>query len=511
MALPVTVLSLGREGGDALIAEWYQPDGATVRKGELVYRLETDFAAVEVEAEEDGVLQHRAEAGTRQPPGHVVAMIVAVGAEPAVDALAAGLPEPVLPKPKPRGDRRGSYPLAEVLRAAAEEVSASSASPAVEDLPWEAPASAATPAEETSHAAPLLLFPRIVHELKEQAEMEALEEELEPEPDALEMAAEPEPPTRMRAGAWDLVPGENDFNPDWIMERNDREEPPPGRGRRFQASNIRSLALGREEAPPSEAIADATPGSATVEPLSPTLEEEPRPPAPLETEPKAAPRKPGASPTPLAVESNAAPAAIDLFPGERRADYVPGPTLFLRVGVDAGEAAKMRDQLTREWWGSNVRPTDEDIVLRAIARALHESAAFRRRTDVVGMRPLTGNARTVHLLGDAATRPFRDAVASLASLRETAGADVQCMCTLTSFAELDLDEATPALPNGQPLAFAMGAVRDVARYRGDKPYRAQVMMLTLAYDSDAMPDGAAARLLSRVRELVEAPYALLAD
>jgi pyruvate/2-oxoglutarate dehydrogenase complex dihydrolipoamide acyltransferase (E2) component len=86
-----------------------------------------------------------------------------------------------------------------------------------------------------------------------------------------------------------------------------------------------------------------------------------------------------------------------------------------------------------------------------------------------------------------------------------------CLCTLTDFGDLALDDAVAALPGGQPLAFAMGVVRDVPRFEGDRVRRVSELMLTLSYDSDAMPEGAAARLLSRVRELVEAPYALLAD
>lgn len=509
MAHPVTMLQFGPDDNDARIAEWYHGDGAVIQKGEAVYRLENDFAAVEVEAESDGVLRQLLDPG-RQAPGTVIAFITNPG------ELLPGeeLPPPMVaeaprPKAKPRGDRRGAYARAEVLRAAAEKVTAASAGPD-EAVPWEEPPPIAR------GEPPPLLFPRIVNELKEQAEHEA---ELDAS-EALEMADDPEPPTRIHTSAWDLVPGEIDFNPSWIMERSE-ESPPeassPAR-QRFQASAIRSLALGREEptgdssSNPPEGV-EATGG----------VDRAPSPAMPAPIARKSDPFKPvHREPPPVALQTEAAsetlpPAAagprvpLELPSLERRGDYMPGPALTLGVTVDVAEAAKMRDQLTREWWGSNVRPTDEDIVLRAIARALHESSAFRRRTDLVGMRPLAGGTRTVHLLADAATRPFRDAVASLAALRETAGAEMPCTCTLTSFAELDLDEATPALPDGQPLAFAMGAVRDIARYRGDRPYRCQVMSLTLAYDSDAMPDGAAARLLSRVRELVEAPYALLAD
>ncbi|MEX0782728.1 MAG: lipoyl domain-containing protein [Dehalococcoidia bacterium] len=485
MAVPVTVPRLGPGDGEALVAEWYQPDGATVAEGDLVYRLETDFAAIDVEADENGVVRHTTAAGTSTPFGEVVAYILSPGeAMPGEEVpppepttvVSEEAPEP----PRPATDRAGAYPLADVLRATAATDAAHESPDALPGLPWDAfPAEEPAGGEAFEAPKPVLLFPRIVNELKEEAAI-AEEDELDPPLDVTAEATEPAEP-----GAWELVPGENDFNPDWLLEPGNLTAPETKEEvrTRFQASNIRSLALGRgkghEEETPSK--------SETAALVTPD------------------PELPGAVvPTGRALNN------LEQLQ-ERRGDYVPGSPLFLRVAIDVTEATKMREQLTREWWGSNVRPLDQDIILRAIARALHESAAFRRRTDVVGVRPLSGTSRTVHLLGDAATRPFRDAVASMAALRETLGAEMPCLCTLTDLGDLGLDDGMPALPGGQPLAFAMGAVRDVARFEGDKPRRASELILTLSYDSDAMPEGAAARLLSRVRELVEAPYALLAD
>jgi pyruvate/2-oxoglutarate dehydrogenase complex dihydrolipoamide acyltransferase (E2) component len=55
----------------------------------------------------------------------------------------------------------------------------------------------------------------------------------------------------------------------------------------------------------------------------------------------------------------------------------------------------------------------------------------------------------------------------------------------------------------------MGAVRSVPEFDGEHLARARVMTLTLAYDGRLIPEAAAAHLLARVRDLVEAPYALL--
>lgn len=489
MAVPVTVPPLALDDGQGRLAAWYQPDGATVRRGDLVYRLETDFAAIEVEADDDGVFRHAASAGASLAGGGLVGYILAPG-----ESLPGEKP-PAEPEPPPKPRRRQKvYPLADVLQASQ---AADTESPLPEGLPWDPfPPDAASPEDVFEAPKPLLLFPRIVNEIKEEAAADP--QDLEPEGPLPDPAAEPQPTIlRDSVAAWELLPGETDFNPDWLLE------PPTASGasaaetaneakERFQASNIRSLALGRAAA----VAADAQPeGSEDSEP----------PPGP-----GPAPSLPASELPPPAVPPGVHALNLDQLE-ERRIDHPPGQPLFARITVDVTEAGKMRDELTREWMGSNIRPTDEDIVLRAIARALHESAAFRRRTDVVGVRPLNGASRSVHLLADAATRPFRDAVASLAALRDTPGAELACLCTLTNYGDFGLDDATPALLAGQPLAFAMGAVREIPRLRGDRPQRALVLTLTLSYDSDAMPDGAAARLLSRVCGLVEAPYALLAD
>ena len=79
MSTEVLVPVLGAEERSPVIAEWYKPDGAEVRLGEPVYRLETDFIAIDVEAEEDGVLRHWIEAGQSRRTGQAVAVIFRPG------------------------------------------------------------------------------------------------------------------------------------------------------------------------------------------------------------------------------------------------------------------------------------------------------------------------------------------------------------------------------------------------------------------------------------------------
>ncbi len=63
MSATVFVPKLADDTSGGIVAEWYEEDGATVLAGQLIFRLERDFIAFDVEAEEGGVLHHRAEAG----------------------------------------------------------------------------------------------------------------------------------------------------------------------------------------------------------------------------------------------------------------------------------------------------------------------------------------------------------------------------------------------------------------------------------------------------------------
>lgn len=74
---------------EGTVAQWHVPDGGEVRKGDHVYRLETEKIEFEVEAEADGVLRHLAAKGAKLAPGTVVGYILAPGEE-----LPAGVTAP---------------------------------------------------------------------------------------------------------------------------------------------------------------------------------------------------------------------------------------------------------------------------------------------------------------------------------------------------------------------------------------------------------------------------------
>ena len=76
MTVSVLVPKLANDSSGGIIAEWYEKDGATVVEGQLLFRLERDFIAFDVEAEHGGILRHRATAGEFFFAGAIVAAIV---------------------------------------------------------------------------------------------------------------------------------------------------------------------------------------------------------------------------------------------------------------------------------------------------------------------------------------------------------------------------------------------------------------------------------------------------
>ena len=183
--------------------------------------------------------------------------------------------------------------------------------------------------------------------------------------------------------------------------------------------------------------------------------------------------------------------------------------LFIRVTADLSECHKMCDQLAKEWGVAGIVPRIEDIVVRALARALRELPAFDC-AGTIAVRSLTPEAEAFRVLHNAGSRPFRDAVAALAGhSAEDAASDYDCV--VTSFTALGIEDATPRLDRGRPFALAIGATRKVVTLVGDRPLQRRVASLVVAYDAAIIEDCTAARLVARVRELVESPYALLAE
>ncbi|MFN0145537.1 MAG: biotin/lipoyl-containing protein [Dehalococcoidia bacterium] len=547
MAVEITVPVLGSGMRDGLIAEWYAPDGAEVQQGEPLYRLESDFVAIDIEAEYAGVLEHRLQAGTAHQPGSVVALI----------ALPEGVAEDA--PTDAEWDSGAAY-----LAAAA---------------PLEAPADMPKTGEPAAQE---------VHQL--------------PGLRRGTLHTEPAPPN----SAWDAVDGDQEFDPGWqkpveperdvfgyALETDDETEERVVGALGFSLGQHRRRILpavaGTRLEPPAEP-ADAAPfeqpepaaeweqpepasepdapdpraewhaPAFTAEPDAPaviaeldTFADSPEPPAfpgyddddalpfpaaagdeatdgaswgegggetvaAIDWDEFDAPVKDPAEPVPgFAAEPADEPESAPLlqFPFDRVEQYGPAEpapmaaaAMVLRVTARMAEVRKMQVQLRREWQPATVASGDLDIAVRALARATMESPALRALGDDVGVVLLEPDGEPIVVLEGASGGPFRAQVERLDERRATREPG-QCAYTVTSFGPLGIDDGTPPLPGGHPFALAIGATRSVFDAESGTP--TPVLTLTLAYSAEQITVAQAAMLLAHVRDLMEAPHALLAD
>lgn len=75
MAIEIKIPSVGESIQEALLAEWFKKDGDHVKKDEPLFVIETDKVTLEIEAEADGVLKIKVEAGKTVSIGQVVGTI----------------------------------------------------------------------------------------------------------------------------------------------------------------------------------------------------------------------------------------------------------------------------------------------------------------------------------------------------------------------------------------------------------------------------------------------------
>jgi pyruvate dehydrogenase E2 component (dihydrolipoamide acetyltransferase) len=88
-AVPITIPKLGLTMEEGTLVEWMKADGDAVQKGDILYALETDKIANEVEADQDGFLKRAVEEDTLHAVGAVVGYLF----DSKEDALSAPVPE----------------------------------------------------------------------------------------------------------------------------------------------------------------------------------------------------------------------------------------------------------------------------------------------------------------------------------------------------------------------------------------------------------------------------------
>lgn len=76
MAMTLTIPKLEMSMVEGTLAEWVVADGAAVSEGQVIYILETDKTARDIEAPTSGTLVHKAAAGETYEVGFEIGEIV---------------------------------------------------------------------------------------------------------------------------------------------------------------------------------------------------------------------------------------------------------------------------------------------------------------------------------------------------------------------------------------------------------------------------------------------------
>jgi pyruvate dehydrogenase E2 component (dihydrolipoamide acetyltransferase) len=97
MATEVILPKVDMDMATGTISKWLVADGDTVKKGQVIFEIETDKSAMEIDAPADGVIKlGDAKAGSVLPIGAVVAMIFAAGEKVTAIASASAVLAPVV-------------------------------------------------------------------------------------------------------------------------------------------------------------------------------------------------------------------------------------------------------------------------------------------------------------------------------------------------------------------------------------------------------------------------------
>lgn len=492
MPSEVTVPTLGLGKSLGVLAEWYVPDGASVRPGDLVYRYESDFVAFDIEASSEGTLRHRAAAGSRPTQGTPAGVILAPGE---VDHDAP----PAAPwSLHPHWDDEVDAPAAgEAELPATFEAAALDATPEVDEGEDHASGSAwgdvkgtgnggfhwpsleddgAGPAGEPPRASSLLLFRRSEQDGRAPSGGLWGSDEGDDTPDDAWSGPAAWPERQPAAvGPDEAMPDDRDDTTDWEIQPSTGEE-------------------------------DGTPPAFLAYDAAPVLED-----APSSISAGRGTSLPWADDEPGEYGDNASDAPADeshavVTPAGEPVAAFAMPVASVRVYVDLRELRRLVPEFRDEWDAQGIAPCDADIAVRAVSHALLECSPLGA-DGLALVQPHPDGEWTALVLG-ASRGPLRDIVAQ----REagTASDAATAASALYDFGAAGVAEAVPPLGPGQRVSFALGAPEDRVVAVDGGIFVIPSVTLTAAYNPEAMSPAEAAALAACVRDLLEAPYTMLA-
>jgi len=477
MPKEIYLVKVGMSMTEGMVAEWFIPDGGEVKKGELVYALETEKVNLDVDAEYDGIVKHLVDVGITLAPGDVVGYIFEPGEE---------IPDN----------------LGGVEAAPAAEAPAAEPAPAAEREPAAEPAAAPAPAAPTPSApAPVsgdgriksspaarrlakelgVDYTRVIGtgpggRIVEADVQAAAASGVSVVPVATIAASGPEPKAsplakRIAAERGIDLRSVRGTGPGGRIVHSDVEGAVPARA-----------AAGAPSAPPADA------------------------PKPGEVIPVKGMRK--------------------TIANRMHHSLMESAQLTMDMEVLMDDAVKMRTGLVEEWAAEGVKPTYTDLVIKACAKALQihpmmnsqfiGSEIVIQNEINVGMAVALPEGLVVpvirhvdHLsLKDLARESSRLAAAARdgnLGLDDYAGGTF----TVSALGMFGVDSFTPIINEPQVGIMGVNRLYDGVEWDGDRPVKTKKMNLSLTWDHRTLDGAPAAEYLVTVKELLEAPFRLL--
>ncbi len=484
MPKEIYLVKVGMSMTEGMVAEWYIPDGGEVKKGELVYALETEKVNLDVDAEYDGIVKHSVDVGITLAPGDVVGYIFEAGEEiPADFGGTASSPAPAASEPAASESPATSAPAADAPATATPE-------PVAAPVAASAPATSADGRIKSSPAARRLAgelgvdYTRIagtgpggrIVEADVQAAADSGSAGYAATSVSPIVASGPEPKASPLAKRIAAERG--------IDLRSVRGTGPGGR---IVQSDV-------EGAAPAATRATST----SAEPADA--------PKPGEVIPVKGMRKTIAS--------------------RMHHSLMESAQLTMDMEVVMDDAVKMRTGLVEEWAAEGVKPTYTDLVIKACAKALQihplmnsqfTGAEIVIQNEInVGMAVALPEGLVVPVirhvdqlsLKDLARESSRLAVAARdgnLGLDDYAGGTF----TVSALGMFGVDSFTPIINEPQSGIMGVNRLYDGVAWDGDRPVKTKKMNLSLTWDHRTLDGAPAAEYLVTVKELLEAPFRLL--
>jgi pyruvate dehydrogenase E2 component (dihydrolipoamide acetyltransferase) len=421
---------------EGILSQWVKHEGDQVRKGDVLAVIETDKAAMEMEAYDEGVLNRiLVEEGASVPIGTPIAVIGDAGTAPAGAAAQSPLPAPDHPERPP--------------------------------LPPPAP--------------PLL----------------------EPAPSAGQVPASPLARKLARERGVDLstISGSG---PGGRVVRADIEE----------AARLRGTAKPRPQ--PGAAPAEPTPPAPGSHPAALPAAAAPPVPVPAATFPLA----PAADAEEIPLTTVRRLTAQRLAASAREA-----PHFYLTVVADAGKLLAFRAQANQRR-GADVKVSVTDLLVKACATALaahpeinvswDDTRILRHRRVSIGIAVAIDDGLIVPVIRDADRKTLTETARESHDLTTRARARKLTpdelsggTFTISNLGMYGIRQFTAVINPPQAAILAVGEAVRQPVVHGDQVAIATTMALTLSIDHRAVDGATAARFLTRLRELIEEPVAIV--